>query len=145
MDRAALDVAIFLGLDHGGWCPRGRLAEDGQIPTVYHLTETDSTDYAARTEQNVIDSDATLVLFQGSLGGGSRLTVRMAEKHRRPCLAIDLIESVAVRSVQQWLAGHNVQVLNVAGPRASSDPEIAQVAEQFLLSLLDSVATVSDG
>ena len=30
VDRGALDAAIALGLDHGGWCPLGRLAEDGQ-------------------------------------------------------------------------------------------------------------------
>ena len=60
-DRAALDFAIEYGLPHGGWCPRGRLAEDGPIDERYELTETPSHRYAQRTEWNVRDSDATVV------------------------------------------------------------------------------------
>jgi predicted Rossmann-fold nucleotide-binding protein len=63
VDRAALDVAIACGIPHGGWCPRGRISEAGPIPAHYQLTETDSFKYWVRTERNVIDSDATLILF----------------------------------------------------------------------------------
>src|SRR5687768_1765349 len=60
-DRAALDFAIAHGLGHGGWCPRGRRAEDGPIPDRYRLRETAEADYAVRTRENVMDSDATLI------------------------------------------------------------------------------------
>src|SRR4030042_6079458 len=85
-DRSALDVAIALGISHGGWCPRGRLAEDGRIPDRYQLRETDYREYAVRTEQNVVDSDATLILCSGVLSGGTELTLRLAERHHGPHL-----------------------------------------------------------
>ncbi len=84
MDRAGLDMAIGLGLDHGGWCPRGRLAEDGAIPALYQLRETDSPLYAVRTEQNVIDSDATLILYLEPLEGGTELTRPAGQAARSP-------------------------------------------------------------
>ncbi|MEM8679348.1 MAG: putative molybdenum carrier protein, partial [Planctomycetota bacterium] len=84
VDRGALDAAIYLGLPHGGWCPRGRLAEDGVIPARYELQETTAPQYAVRTEKNVIDSDATLILHSGPLSGGTKYTRAMAEKHQRP-------------------------------------------------------------
>jgi hypothetical protein len=51
VDRGALEAAMGMGIPHGGWCPRGRLAEDGIIPARYELWETDTADYAARTEK----------------------------------------------------------------------------------------------
>src|SRR5688572_12994856 len=78
VDRGALDAAIALGIEHGGWCPRGRLAEDGQIPRRYQLTETKTSKYRERTERNVLDSDGTLILFRALLSGGTELTRRLA-------------------------------------------------------------------
>ncbi len=137
VDRAALDVAIYLGLEHGGWCPKGRVAEDGVIPNVYQLAETDSYDYADRTERNVIDSDGTLILFIKELSGGTLFTERMARKHRRPCIALDLTSSPDMHYAQIWLSKSAIGVLNIAGPRASSAPEIIPLAEAFLLRLLE--------
>ena len=77
VDRAALDVAIAIGIEHGGWCPAGRLAEDGVVPPQYDLRETDSNEYPVRTELNVADSDATLILYEGKLKGGTLLTQKI--------------------------------------------------------------------
>ena len=93
VDRAALDAAIAVGLEHGGWCPRGRLAEDGVIPSEYQLRETWSADYPVRTEQNVRDSDGTLILGHGPLQGGTDLTWRMAKRHAKPCFVVDLSQA----------------------------------------------------
>jgi len=139
VDRAALNVAIFLEVEHGGWCPRGRRAEDGRIPDEYSLRESNSRDYAIRTELNVIDSDGTLVLYRDQTTGGTLLTCRMANKHRRPLLAIDL-SSMVDEDVQltetdrllNWLKRENVQVLNIAGPRESTCSGITLAAERFL-------------
>ncbi|HLF11639.1 MAG TPA: putative molybdenum carrier protein, partial [Gammaproteobacteria bacterium] len=78
VDRAALDAALELGLACGGWCPKGRWAEDGEIPPRYPLKETTSTDPARRTRANVRDADATLVLTDGEPTGGTRLTMSVA-------------------------------------------------------------------
>ena len=140
VDRAALDVAIFLGIDHGGWCPRGRRSEQGPIPDVYQLQETESRDYAFRTKQNVIDSDGTLILYRRKMSGGTELTYKLARRHNRPCLCVDLdggdVESESGSFVLKWINDQNIGKLNVAGPRESSSPGISELAEQFLINAL---------
>lgn len=137
VDRAALDAAIFCGVSHGGWCPRGRLAEDGPIPRHYQLRETRSAKYFIRTRKNVVDSDATLILCRGPLSGGTELTARLAQQHGRPLLVVDVVGGQPdVDHVRRWLATHRVGVLNVAGPRASTHAGIGQQAYDFLCRLL---------
>src|SRR5436309_5940772 len=89
-DRAALDVAHELGIPHGGWAPLGRWAEDGPLDHRYLLDEAPSEDPSLRTEWNVRDSEATLILSHGPLAGGSALTRRLARQYGRPCLVINL-------------------------------------------------------
>lgn len=143
VDRVALDVAIFLDIPHGGWCPKGRRAEDGRVPDTYELRETDSRDYSVRTEQNVVDSDGTLILYTEKLTGGSELTRKLAKKNQRPVRCIDLgdfensRECSLVEGARRWIDENNVCVLNVAGPRESSNPIAARKSEQFLLHLLE--------
>ncbi len=136
VDRAALDAAIELGIPHGGWCPRGRLAEDGPIPARYALRETDSPEYPVRTQQNVLDADATLILCCGEPIGGTELTWRLAQRHRRPCLVVDLIRPPDRWVVRRWLQQYGVEVLNVAGPRESQTPGIADQAREFLKQVM---------
>ena len=136
VDRAALDAAQELDLPHGGWCPRGRLAEDGVIPDCYHLTETESADYPVRTERNVLDSDGTLIIYRRRLMGGTDLTRRLAVKHRKPCCLVDLGQDTGTERVRRWLARHRIRVLNVAGPRESTAPGLGPAAVQFLTDLL---------
>ncbi|ROR35013.1 YpsA SLOG family protein [Inmirania thermothiophila] len=136
VDRAALDVALALGLPAGGWCPAGRRAEDGPIPARYPLRETPSADYAQRTAWNVRDSDATLILHRGPLAGGTRLTRELAERHGRPCLCIDLAAVPDPAAVRRWLTAHGVGSLNVAGPRETQSPGIGAEAAAFLRRLL---------
>ena len=79
VDRAALDVAIAIGIEHGGWCPAGRLAEDGSVPSRYELRETDSAEYPVRTELNVIDSyQAGEVRSTKNLSGGESFLVSLS-------------------------------------------------------------------
>ena len=138
VDRAALDVAIKLGIPHGGWVPKGRLAEDGPLPDSYALCETSTAIHAEGTEKNVVDSEGTLIISRGDLSGGSHFTREMAIKHGRPWLHIDLTRTAAFRAavtITKWLAAHRFRVLNVAGPRASEDPRIYKDT----LALLESV------
>lgn len=136
VDRAALDVALELGLETGGWIPLGRRAEDGRVPGRYDaLRECDSASYETRTERNVRDSDATLILAPGTPRGGTALTARIAGRLGRPLLVVDCAAThpgeAAVR-VRAWLAATGVQVLNVAGPRASQEPGASASASEVL-------------
>lgn len=133
-DRAALDFAIQHNIPHGGWVPRGRRAEDGRIPAIYLLDEMSTTSYPKRTERNVLDSDATLIISHGVLSGGSALTRKLAQEHGRPFLHVDLnsFPEIAAQTVASWIRAHAVQVLNVAGSRASEDPEIYQETLRLL-------------
>lgn len=136
VDRAALDVALDLGIPCGGWCPAGRLAEDGAIGPQYPLLETPTPIYAERTEWNVRDSDGTLVLAMGEPAGGTALTIALACKHGKPCHVVDLATGAAGGLVGEWLARHGIGRLNVAGPRASSDGEVYRLAYDFLHAIL---------
>lgn len=136
VDRAALDVAMQLGLEHGGWCPAGRRAEDGEIPARYRLRETPEAEYHFRTERNIQDSDATLILTRGPMRGGTELTYRLTHKHGRPCLVVDLRRPPAAEVLRRWLANQHVAVLNVAGPRESQAPGIAAQAKAWLAQVL---------
>lgn len=138
-DRGALDAAIELGLEHGGWCPRGRQAEDGIIPQRYQLREHPRPGYPARTDANARDSDGTLLVTRGAPTGGSALTADRAQAHGRPLLHLDLDQrsvADAARELRQWLTAHTIAVLNVAGPRASTCPGIADAVQALLVAAL---------
>ena len=135
VDQAALDVAISFGIDHGGWIPKGRRTEAGELPDKYKLKEMPTSSYPKRTEQNVIDSDGTLIISHGKLTGGSLLTFGMARLYKKELLHIDLEINrgySAVQLIQSWIVLNNIKVLNVAGPRASEDPYIYEDAVRLL-------------
>lgn len=136
VDRAALDAALEQGIACGGWCPRGRRAEDGPIAPRYPLRETPSASYPQRTEWNVRDSDGTLLLHRGRVDRGSALTARLARRYRRPLLALDLRAPGAAEEVLAWLAREGVRVLNVAGPREERSPGIHDEALALLRAVL---------
>lgn len=127
VDRAALDFAIGRGIDHGGWVPKGRKAEDGPLPARYMVRETRTPSYGERTRKNVADSDGTLIVFQGTLSGGTALTHAYAVKAQKPVLMVDVSDISlpdAAVSVRSWLLSGKIRVLNVAGPRESQAPGI---------------------
>jgi hypothetical protein len=146
-DRAALDFAIENGFTHGGWCPRGRVAEDGPISDRYSLRETPSRRYEQRTKWNVRDSDATVAFtLSAVLSGGTGLTMRLAAEFGKPALHLargtgtdtqeDAIEAAAAELVR-FLDERGVAVLNVAGPRASQEADVGEFVRNVLaLALL---------
>ena len=138
-DQAALDVAIKLDIPHGGWIPKGRKTEKGALANKYLLQEMPDDNYAKRTEKNVIESDGTIILSHGKLTGGSELTRIVAEKYNRPHLHLDLnmrSEFQAAQMIKDWVIKHNIEVLNVAGPRESNDPEIYKATVDILQTAL---------
>lgn len=136
VDRAALDVALELGLPCGGWCPKGRKARDGPIALRYPLQETPSDDYAQRTVWNVRDSDGTLILLRGQPTEGTALTIEVAEGQGKPYLVLDLDTPPGLAPVRAWGTTHRIRVLNIAGPREEKSPGIYAQASQFLRKLL---------
>ncbi len=143
VDRAALDTAIKFDIAHGGWVPRGRLTENGPLPAKYRLRETSSANYLVRTEKNVVDSDTTLIISRGPLTGGSDATREMAVRHGRPWLHIDLsrIDPLqAATDIRDWITNERPEILNVAGPRASEDPDIYRDAANLLEKVFYSVS-----
>jgi Circularly permutated YpsA SLOG family len=138
-DRAALDWAIERGLEHGGWCPRGRRAEDGAIPLQYRLTETPTERWEQRTEWNVRDSDGTVILtVSETLTGGSLTTAEFARVLERPCLHLSrrVDGDLAASKLRRFVGDHAIRVLNVAGPRASGEPGVGQFVRTTLEAAL---------
>ena len=127
VDRAALDAALEMGVPCAGWCPEGRVAEDGVIDARYPLTELPGGGYADRTRANVRDSDGTLVLLSGEPDDGTRLTIDAARSLERSVLVVDVGRSDPAEErdrIRTWLAANEVCRLNVAGPRESNAPGI---------------------
>ncbi len=143
-DRAALDVAIKLDIPHGGWIPKGCKTEKGPLPDKYQLQELPTNSYEARTERNVQDADGTLIIARGKLTGGSDYTRQMTLKHKKQLLGIDLNLTShfdAASLIASWIKLQRVQVLNVAGPRASKDRQIysdvVMILEKVVQILID--------
>ena len=138
-DQGGLDAAIFLNIPHGGWCPKGRKSENGTIPAKYNLKEFNSPYYIHRTRQNVIDSDATIVFAYGAPKGGSLKTVDFAKTYNRPCLVIDMnnSEEQIIATVKNWLQNlQNEVILNIAGSRGSTSPDLHYKVKQILIECL---------
>jgi hypothetical protein len=141
VDRGALDAALVAGFECGGWCPANRGAEDGEIPERYPLTALPSAtislasevpsvrqvaeQYKARTLKNVQDSDGTVILYSATLSGGTLLTQKLCMREKKPFIAIDaraMTKLRAAEAIAQFVEEHNIEVLNVAGPRLSGWP-----------------------
>lgn len=132
VDRAALDAALASGLPVGGWCPGGRLAEDGVISARYSLKETPRAENAQRTAWNVRDSDGTLVLQANHPSPGTSLTIDQAHRRNKPVLVLDVSAMPDLTLILDWITRHDIRTLNVAGPRESEAPGVYDRARRFL-------------
>lgn len=136
VDQAGLRVAARLGINTGGWMPRGFRTEEGsaeELARTFGLREHPSHAYPPRTELNVAESDATVIMgFPASPGG--LLTQRFCDKMRRPRLLTTFGDDPA--ELRDWLKAHRIWILNVAGNRESTHPGIGAWAEGFLFDAL---------
>ncbi len=139
VDRAALDMALSLGIECGGWCPEGRLAEDGRIPPSYPLRELVGGGYLERTERNVRDSDGTVIIHAGELRGGTKATVDFCRTNAKPALLIDTSRTPVAKAIDElheFVRGNRPATLNVAGPRASEWPGGYEITREILTRFL---------
>ncbi len=142
-DRAALDIAIELQINHYGWCPKNRLAEDGAISFKYNLRETDTTDVNERTKLNIRDSDGTIIFVPSlpvQVTDGTILTIKEVYEKKKPHLIIDFSKVNDITELlSEWVERHNIAILNIAGPRESQQPGTYQAVYMLLKKALTSV------
>eukprot|EP01064_Diplonema_japonicum_P030704 TRINITY_DN5292_c2_g1_i1.p1 TRINITY_DN5292_c2_g1~~TRINITY_DN5292_c2_g1_i1.p1 ORF type:complete len:164 (+),score=24.91 TRINITY_DN5292_c2_g1_i1:189-680(+) len=142
VDRAGLDAAIHCRIPLGGWCPKGRRAQDGPIDSKYPLVETPKRNYQERTEWNVRDSSATLILVWEKVvqGGGTELTINFARKHGKPYLVVDVSQSDptpdSLDRLNTFIISNNVSTLNIAGPREDPSFPVYEAAFSYLVQHL---------
>lgn len=133
-DRAALEWAIEFAIPHGGWCPKGRRAEDGPIDPWFELEETETDAYPVRTKFNVRDSDGTVIFtLAENLQGGSKLTEEFAHQLGKPCIHISKASMADPEmALRRFVSENSVHVLNVAGPRSSTELGVDEFVAQTL-------------
>lgn len=139
VDRAALDAALSLGIDCGGWCPEGRRDENGIIPEYFPVQELPGAGYLERTVRNVQDADGTVIFHPGTIEGGTLATAESCTEQNKPCLLIDaarISPLEAAQHLQEFLRGNDIAVLNIAGPRAGQWAEGYNFVFQTLASFV---------
>lgn len=149
IDRGALEAALALQFPCGGWCPPGRLAEDGTIPDRFPVKELGTGGYRARTIQNVLDSDATLIIYFGNLSGGTEQTLLHCVRRSRAYKLIDGFEIAIPSAIElgvEFIERHAVSTLNVAGPRESNWDGAEQFAYRVVYGIIQHVRrNLADG
>ena len=135
VDRAALDFALNHNISCGGWCPKGRKADDGVIPARYSLKEVGSVNYPVRTRQNIIQSDGTLIMYDNKFDPGTGLTLQLCKKLDKPIKVIRLRDDSSSVDLLRWINKNGIKILNIAGPRESSEPGIYKKTYSFLVKI----------
>jgi hypothetical protein len=149
VDRAVLDAALARGIDYGGWCPQGGWAEDfpappGLLAKYPQLKETPLADPAQRTEWNVRDADACMIIVDAGgveVSAGTALARELAHRYRKPLLIADLGNPQMVKHAMLWLrvqeGRHGSDLaLAIGGPRESEAPGIYARAKAFIAELV---------
>jgi Circularly permutated YpsA SLOG family len=150
VDRAALDVAIERGLPWGGWCPKGGWAEDlpeppGVLAKYAHLKETPQPHPLQRTEWNVRDSNATLIITDSaglSSSIGTKRAYQWAHQHGKPLLVVDATDPEAPARAAAWIKAQRERfgadlTIGIGGPRESEAPGIYGPAKALIAAILD--------
>jgi hypothetical protein len=147
VDRGALDAALEKGFPCGGWCPPGRLAEDGPIDRAYPMSEMDHGSYGERTRRNVIDSDGTLIIHFGPLEGGTKTTLQYCIQLKKPHALIDALEASETHAAglaSRFVESNAVETLNVAGPRQSKITDAYVYAYKVIRLVLDTAGITKE-
>jgi hypothetical protein len=144
VDQAALNAAIALHINCGGWCPPNRICENGKIPDHFPLKETPTersetapnVPRSLRTEWNVRDSDATLVIKPSDLkeDKGIEWTLRCIKSYKKPSLIIDPSENEASTKMKEWFNKYKIKILNIAGPSEKTYPGISSRTYKLFLN-----------
>jgi len=134
-DQVALDIAIKLRIPHGGWTPKGRIIKTDKLPEKYKLKEMQTDNYSECIKQNVIDSMGTLIISYGSLTGDLDHARKMALRHKRQMLAIDLNQMDGAKGallLNDWIHLYRIDVLHVIGPDAEENPHVRNKTKHII-------------
>lgn len=135
VEMAALDVAAKLGLSHGGWAPRGMRNEEGPLSAQYRLQEAPAMGFKHAMEQNVMNSDGTLLITRGRKTVETRFAVETALRYQRQLLHVDLSQHSAFESASlasSWVSLQNIRIAFITGPSAGQDGRIYDQAKKIL-------------
>lgn len=153
-DQAGLAAGVELKLETGGMMPKGFKTEDGPRPRfarLYGVQEHEAPEYPPRTKWNIENSDGTLLFGRIAREHGSALTHKTCEIVGKPCKLVEWdhrwgrpgfpsdknwIRDIQVEMFRKWLGDLNIEVLNVAGNRESTNPGIYQACYEFLMDSL---------
>ena len=153
-DQAGLAAAVELKLEVGGMMPKGFRTDEGPRPRfarLYGVQEHDSEEYPPRTEWNIVNSNGTLLFGRAARERGSALTHKLCDQHYKPVKIIEWdhrwgkpnfpkdqnwIRDVQVDMFRKWIRDLNIEVLNVAGNRESTNPGIYRACYEFLIDAL---------
>lgn len=135
VDRAALDFALENNIQCGGYCPKGRRADDGPISPNYPLIETKTTLYPERTKMNILESEGTLIIYKTKFDRGTGLTLKLCKELKKPYFIVKIDPGYGIKECLSWLNDHIILILNIAGPRESSEPGIYSETKKFLKNL----------
>lgn len=144
-DRGGLDASIVLGIEHNGYCPKGRKSEDGKIPKIYNMIETESDKYPPRTLLNIKNSDGTIIFTKTPMGRGSELTIKFCKQETKPyaviyysCFNSDKNEiKTMITNTAEWIKFRKINCLNIAGSRESHCPGIQETVKNFLVEVIN--------
>ena len=141
VDKAALVTARACGLVTGGTAPRGWRTHFGSDPSLseFGLREHFSPAYPPRTEKNVIDSDATLVIGSDMSSPGVSLTMRMCRIAKKPFITITPMQFGLswIDGIADFIEQYQVETLNVAGNRDKSGSFHADITHEILKATFD--------
>ncbi|WP_373500023.1 YpsA SLOG family protein [Desulfococcus sp.] len=138
VERAALDVALKFMIECGGWIPDWRAREDEDLVKTYRMTVLEGANYVQATERNVTAGDGVMVVSRGEVSGSAALHIRLAERHNRPLLLLDVERTAAfeaARKAESWIREHGIQVLTVTGSPPGGEPDIHHTASGILEAL----------
>ena len=143
-ERAVLDYALSQGIPCTGWCPKGRITEDGEISDKYPVKETHGSELKESSLRNVMDSEGILVITKGQTSGNPAFTVETAFEHRKPFFLLNLSRGFALTDLLSWLERFKIKVLHISGPSESQIPGIAGITHDILSSIFDPINTKPD-
>jgi len=135
VDRAALDFALNKSIDCGGFCPKGRKAEDGKISKKYPLIETESDSYDERTRRNIENSDGTIIIYTNKIDAGTEVAFNLCNQIGKPVILVKSDDEETIRIIQTWMEINKIKSLNIAGPRESNEPGVYQFTKDLLTNL----------
>lgn len=143
--QGALEAAVDLGLEWGGWMPKGGKIEYGLVETRFRgkMKEHASADFSTWMRQNIVDSHATLVVADSlPLTGDTLQTKRMAESVMRSHFVATFSEKNAVAETQKWLRQFFEDeypvpfILHVVGAGEAKSPGIQSKTRRFIAELI---------